>query len=194
VESQAAAAGSSAPGACTCLQWSDVYGAQGLDCNPGFGGLAGGEFCNFIHGFRSNACLQRQFMTDAIVSSVCYVSPDCQGSAPASGGFNLKTCSPGADVVLAELPIADTTALALRLGVDQGVVAGYSTAYLDRLTRTLKPEELQRIKASGTPTFIWSMKSHFADRWAIKGNQVWVHKFDPKAKGYWRVSCLEGCD
>merc|ERR1719220_3260509 len=67
---------------CPCLKWSEVYGAGGIDCNPGIGGLAGEEFCNFMQHFNSNVCVESHFMIQTGLSdSICYVSAECAGQA-----------------------------------------------------------------------------------------------------------------
>mmetsp|Transcript_55750 Transcript_55750/g.178910 ORF Transcript_55750/g.178910 Transcript_55750/m.178910 type:complete len:237 (-) Transcript_55750:108-818(-) len=181
--------------ACECLPWADVYAKGGLDCMPGLGGLAGQEFCGFITNLHSNVCLQHTFMTPSIVDSYCIVSPQCEGSTSIGGNvpYSYKKCQAGVDQLLVELPIANSTNLALTNGIDQGCLAGYANVYVNKLIREVSKEELAKIKASGVPTFIWSMKDHFADRWEVRGDQVWVHRINPSVKGFWQVWCQEGC-
>jgi len=94
---------------CPCLKWSEVYGAGGIDCNPGIGGLAGGEFCNFMQHLDSNVCVQSQFMIQTGLSdSICYVSAECAGQA----GMTQKTCAKGTDLMLTDMAVSATTSLA----------------------------------------------------------------------------------
>jgi len=178
---------------CACLKWAEVYTTEGMACNPGIGGLAGPEFCNFIQHLNSSVCLQQQFMPPKIVDSFCYVSKECPISKTLEGeNVNAKLCETGKDVILTELPVTETKELARQNGCDQGCMAGYASVYRSELSRDVSPEEIAQIKASGVPTFIWSMKDHGADRLQIRDNQTWVHK--PNPAGYWEVSCREGCD
>mmetsp|Transcript_84434 Transcript_84434/g.239369 ORF Transcript_84434/g.239369 Transcript_84434/m.239369 type:complete len:218 (+) Transcript_84434:63-716(+) len=178
-------------GNCTCLDWSWAFANHSLPCLVGLGDLKGQEFCDFILPLKSNICLQKQFMAPSVGESICLVKGSCKGSTPVAHGVNSKICKSGEDKLATEMSLGETTALALSLGVDQGCMAGYAATYVNKLASSMSAQELDAIKASGTPTFVWSMADHFADRWEIRGKSVYVHKFSPQ--GFWEVSCREGC-
>mmetsp|Transcript_49550 Transcript_49550/g.114820 ORF Transcript_49550/g.114820 Transcript_49550/m.114820 type:complete len:207 (+) Transcript_49550:74-694(+) len=176
--------------ACPCLNWSEVYGKGGISCAPGIGGLAGDEFCNFMRNLHSNVCVERQFMSrDHLADSVCYVSAQCAGQTH----MTRKTCRPNEDVLLTELPLTKSTAIAKKNGVDQGCMAGYGGIYVDKLVSELSRADIEGYKSMGQPVFIWSMRDHFGPRLQIKGQEVFRHTFNPSAPGYWDVTCEEGC-
>mmetsp|Transcript_99203 Transcript_99203/g.309197 ORF Transcript_99203/g.309197 Transcript_99203/m.309197 type:complete len:216 (-) Transcript_99203:62-709(-) len=189
-------------GDCTCLAWADVYASgSSVSCAAGLGdGFGGGEFCGFIEKLRDNFCLHDKFQAEqkTLAGSKCFVKAACQGaqSLEAFGvkDLSVKACTKeSGDRLLVEMPIAEHAKIAKDLGVDQGVMAGYASVRIDKLTKNVSGEELAGVKASGVPTLIWSMEDHFADRWLVKGNEVWVHKFSPSTPGFWAVSCKEGC-
>mmetsp|Transcript_14755 Transcript_14755/g.42296 ORF Transcript_14755/g.42296 Transcript_14755/m.42296 type:complete len:205 (-) Transcript_14755:84-698(-) len=178
------------PSACPCMKWSEAYGFGGVNCFPGLGGLAGGEFCNFMKGLRSDVCVHKDFNARlGVTESVCYVSGQCAGRLRPQ----LKTCKKGKDSLLTEMPVAETTSLAKQNSVDQGCMAGYGSVYVDKLISELSEQELEQYKASNLPIFIWSMRDHLGPRLQIKGHEVYRHTFDRKAPGFWKVTCEEGC-
>mmetsp|Transcript_47826 Transcript_47826/g.96492 ORF Transcript_47826/g.96492 Transcript_47826/m.96492 type:complete len:207 (-) Transcript_47826:110-730(-) len=175
---------------CPCLKWSEVYGPGGIDCNPGIGGLAGGEFCGFMQKLHSNVCVEKDFMTrGGVTDSVCYVSAECAGTEQ----MKRKTCTSGTDTLLTEMSVAQTTRLARTHGVDQGCMAAYAGIYVDKLFNEVSKEEIDLYQARGEHTFIWSMRDHLGPRLEIKGKEVYKHVFNISTPGYWDVSCIEGC-
>jgi len=180
-------------GNCTCMDWSFAFINHSLPCEHGLGALHGQEFCDFILSFHSNVCLQRTFMPPTLDYPICLVEESCQGSKSLGNEVARKICVPGKDKMTTEMPLAETIALAFRNGVDQGAMAGYSTAWLDRSISSMKASELEMIKASGTPTLIWSLEERTGDRLEIRGPEVYIHQFRHATNGFWNVTCLEGC-
>jgi len=189
---------------CACINWADAYGdsSNKLSCESGLGdGFGGGEFCGFVTKLHSNVCLHNKFQGDGLTESNCFVSSSCQAENTMSlekygvTSVKRKTCSSSSgDKLLVEMPVAEYSEIAKKDAVDQGVMAGYAATRIDKLTKSMSDAEMAKIKASGVPTLIWSMADHFADRWLVKGNEVWVHKFDRSLHGvWWRVTCKEGC-
>merc|ERR1719401_2037216 len=188
---------------CTCINWADAYKeGTGIYCDAGLGdGFGGGEFCGFVSKLHDNSCFHNGFQTQAkyLSYSRCFVSSKCTRqvqrlSTYGIKDFSLKNCDKKSnDKLLVDMPIAESSKIAKENGVDRGVMAGYASVRINKLTKDVSGEELAAIKASGVPTLIWSMADHFADRWQIKDNQVWVHQFSPSTPGYWKVYCKEGC-
>jgi len=179
---------------CECLEWAWVYGEGGEDCNETLGGLDGKSYCRFIKNFKTNTCLHTQFMSQKIDKSVCAVRKGCKGSVDIGNIFNVKYCRKGGkDVRLMDLASHRTDYLGRRHGVDRSVLAGFSRRRLDAHKDDLSKAQIDRIKRSREPTYIWSSANPLADRLEISGSQVWQHHFTADRIYGWDVKCIEGC-
>jgi len=174
---------------CPCLNWHQVYWHRGMDCQRGVDGLWGPPFCRFIQNLNSDVCIAKNFMNESgVADEMCYVSAECSGSLfpfPQQ-----KTCRSGKDRLLSEMNVSEVLSVATKNKVDAGVMAGFGSLYVNRLTNNVSMEEIQKYKATGTPTFIWSMIDLKADRLHIKGDEVYKHYHNG---GHWETKCLEGC-
>lgn len=184
---------------CKCLQWSKVYSEAGqgmtMPCKNGWGGLEGTTFCGFVQKMNSSVCLHQKFQSSERVESGCWVKPACKiAKQGRKNKYAFKTCRKWyGDILLSELPVALIANMARANGVDQSVIAGFSNEHQELLVDDVSEEKLQQVKASNVPTFIWSKKDQYGDRYQVRGNQVWLHKYAPRMPGKWQVTCKEGC-
>mmetsp|Transcript_123372 Transcript_123372/g.275481 ORF Transcript_123372/g.275481 Transcript_123372/m.275481 type:complete len:214 (+) Transcript_123372:173-814(+) len=181
---------------CPCLNWSEVYGENGIQCKAGKKeGAAGEEICKMLEKMDSNVCVEKDFLLkteSAEKHSICYVSGECAGTNGIE--YRQKKCSSEKDTLLSEMSVAQTTSLATASGLDQSAMAAlaYGAVIVNTPTAPSK-EEIEEYKATGEPTLVWSLYEQLGSRLEIKGEEVYKHTFNYKAPGMWEVTCVEGC-
>jgi len=190
---------------CKCLEWSKVYGENGLaptQCKHGFGSMVGAMFCSFTSKFHNNACLKEKLLDKSQSPPICMVSPKCATGFELTTSelgtiteYKAKRCVSGTDTILSELSVEESIQLANTTGTDQAYVQGFASVYYDEVAANLTDTELQDIKDTGVMTFVMSSNLTYEheDRYSIKGNEVWVHKYHPEEADGWRVTCKSGC-
>mmetsp|Transcript_70513 Transcript_70513/g.200033 ORF Transcript_70513/g.200033 Transcript_70513/m.200033 type:complete len:882 (-) Transcript_70513:56-2701(-) len=185
-----------AGGNCTCLPWSEAFGeGNGMPCSMGFNGIQEEDYCGFVRNLTSGICLRTSWLPLPTEDSEpgCWVSRDCRGAADIGQKYKLKFCKSG-EPSTASMSFANITSIAFHHGVDQGILAGFSTTFLDGRISSFNEDKLSEIKATGEPVYIWDRQDPWDDRYLLRGNQVWSLKFSPAEKSNWKVACEEGCE